>query len=179
MGALRVAWILIVIVTMLFIVSCSVISTRVRNDSVTPDHFKTLVSEADRYIGETVILGGYILETKNSADESTLTVLQSPLGFGQEPKSKDHTQGRFIVLHKGFLEPEVYSKDRKITVAGTVLGTVAEKIDGFLHPHVKIRSIEIYLWSKEAYPYHSPYYDRWNCPYFDCWPWYRRHPYFW
>ena len=160
-------------------VSCSVISAQVRNESVTPAHFKTLVSKADHYIGDTVILGGYILETKNSADQSTLAVLQSPLGFGQEPKSKDHTQGRFIVLHKGFLEPEVYAKDRKITVAGTVIGQVAEKVDGFLHPYVKIQSIELFLWPKEAYPYRVPFYDPWNCSYFNCWHWHRRHPFYW
>ena len=177
MGVLRFAW--LIIVTMLFIVSCSVISTQVRNESVTPAHFKTLVQEADKHIGDMVILGGYILETKNSADESTLRVLQSPLGFGQEPKSKDHTQGRFIVFYKGFLEPEVYSKDRKITVAGVIVGSVAEKIDGFLHSHLKIQGRELFLWPKEQYQYHTPYYDPWNCPHFNCWYWYRRHPYYW
>jgi outer membrane lipoprotein len=64
-----------------------------------------------------VILGGYILETKNLTDETIVEVLQAPLTFQVEPKSKDLSEGRFIVSHKGFLDPEVYNKDRKLTVA--------------------------------------------------------------
>lgn len=169
MGVLKMVCSLIL--TTLFIVSCSVISKPVRNESVTPAHFKTLLLEADKHIGGTVIIGGYILETKNSVEESTLVILQSPLGLGQEVKTKDHTEGRFIVVHKGFLEPEVYSKDRKITVAGVVIGSVTMTIDGFPHPHLKIRSREIFLWPEKQYPYYNHYYDPWY--------WHRRHPYYW
>jgi outer membrane lipoprotein len=165
------------ILTVLFIVSCSVISKPVRDESVTPTHFRTLLLEADKHIGATIIIGGYILETKNSVEESTLVILQSPLGFGQEVKKKDHSEGRFIVVHKGFLEPEVYSKDRKITVAGVVIGSVTMKIDGFPHPHLKIRSREIFLWPEKQYPYYNHYYDPWHCPSFNCRYWHRQHPY--
>lgn len=165
------------ILTTLFIVSCSVISRPVNNESISPVHFKTLLLEADKHIGDTVIMGGYILKTKNSVEESTIVILQSPLGFGHEPKTKDHTEGRFIVVHKGFLEPEVYSKDRKITVAGVVVGSVTMKIDGFPYPHLKIRSREIFLWPEKQYPYHRQYFDPWNGPNVDCWYRYQRHPY--
>ena len=165
--------------TAVFLVSCSVISKPVSNESISPVHFKTLLSEADQYIGDTVIIGGYILETKNSKEESTLLVLQSPLGHRQEPKTKDHTEGRFIVVHKEFLEPEIYSKDRKITVAGVVAGMVKVKIDGFSYPHLKIRSREIFLWPEKQRPFYGSYYDPWNCLHVDCWHWHRRHPYFW
>lgn len=167
------------ILTTLFFVSCSVISKSVTEQSISPVHFKTLLLEADKHIGDTVILGGYILETKNSAQESTILILQSPLGFGQEPKIKDQTEGRFIVVHNGFLEPEVYRKDRKLTVAGVVTGSVTMEIGGFPRPHLKIRSREVFLWPEKQYPYHGQYYDPWNCPNIDCWYWYRRHPYFW
>ena len=142
-------------------------------------HFKTLVQEEDKYKGYTVILGGYILETKNLADQSTIKVLQAPLGFREEPKSKDHSEGRFIILQKGFLDPEIYSKDRKITVAGKVVGTVVEKVDGFPNPYLKIESREIYLWPESQPYYQSPYYDPWYYPYPYSWRWYRRHPYYW
>ena len=108
-----------------------------------------------------------------------IIILQTPLGFREEPKSKDHSQGRFILVQKGFLEPEVYSKDRKITVAGKVIGSVVKKVDDFSHPYLQIEGREIYLWSTNRYDYPGPYYDPWYCPYFDCWPWYRRHPYYW
>ena len=180
MNALSIFWrFMLTVFTVVYLVSCAVISKPVRNESISPVPFKTLLLEADRHIGDTVILGGYILETKLSPEATTLVIFQSPLGFGQEPTTKDRTEGRIIVVHKGFLEPEVYSKDRKITVAGIVTGLVTMKTDGFPQPYLKIRSREIYLCPEKQYPPPFQYIDPWYCPDIDCWHWYRRHPYFW
>jgi starvation-inducible outer membrane lipoprotein len=83
--------------------SCSVISRHVRTESEPAVPFKTLVREADRYVGKTVILGGYILETKNLADETIIEVLHAPLTFRDEPNSKDLSEGRFHRLAQGLL----------------------------------------------------------------------------
>lgn len=171
-------WPIILTLTLSF-VSCAVISKPVRNESIAPVQFNKLLEDVDKHIGDTVILGGYILQTKNLAEGSTILILQSPLGFGQEPKTKDQTEGRFIVTQKGFLEPEIYSKDRKITVAGVIVGSVKMKIDGFPHPHLKIQGREIFLWPEKQPPYYGNYYDPWHCLNMDCWPWHWRHPYFW
>jgi outer membrane lipoprotein len=180
MVRLKTFWLLVLTtLTAVLVVSCAVISKPVRSESILPVQFKTLLSEADQHIGDTVILGGYILQTKNLAQESTILILQSPLGFGQEPKTKDQTQGRFIVTHKGFLEPEIYSKDRKITVAGIIVGSIKMKIDGFPYPHLKVRSREIFLWPEKQLPNYGNYYDPLNCLNVDCWPWHRHHPIFW
>ena len=158
------------------LVSCAVISKPVRTEAISPVSFKTLLLTADKHIGATVILGGYILQTKNSFEASTIVILQSPLGFGQEPTTKDHTEGRFIVVHKGFLDPEVYRKERKITLAGVVVGSVIKKIDGFPQPHLKIWSREIFLWPETPHSPHLQYVDPWYCPDIDCWHWYRHYP---
>jgi len=164
---------------MLFLGSCSVMSQQIRTEATPTIQFKTLVRETDNYRGKTVILGGYILETQNSADKSLIKVLQVPLGFGEKPKSKDLSEGRFMVSQKGFLDPEIYKKDRKITVAGAIVGAVAEKIDDSPQLYLKIESREIYLWPEEVYYYPPPYYDPWFYPY----PYYgyrhRHYPYYW
>ena len=160
-----------------FITSCAVISPQLRNESIGPVPFKTLVHEADKYKGDTVILGGYILETQNLADKSIIKVLQAPLGSGENPKSKDMSQGRFVILTKGFLDPEVYKKDRKITVAGTVAGIKMEKVNDFSQPYLEIESREIHLWPKEEYYYPQPYYDPWYYPYPFFWRPYPFYPY--
>ena len=108
--------------------SCSVISQQIRTESIPSVNFKILLQEPDKHLGDTVILGGYILETKNLTDQSIIRVLQAPLGFGEEPESRDYSEGRFIISQKGFLDPEIYTKDRKITVAGTVVGSVFERV---------------------------------------------------
>jgi len=159
----RILWmVLLAIPITFFLESCSVISQQIRTESIPPIQFKTLLLEKDKYMGNTVILGGYILETKNLADKSLIKVLQVPLGSGEKPQSKDL----------------IYNKDRKITVAGTITGTVVEKIDDYSQPYLKIKSREIYLWPKEAYYYPAPYYDPWLYPYPYYGYRYRHYPYY-
>ena len=172
MNILKGVW--LVFLMPFFVMSCSVISQQIRKESMAPVNFKILVQDADKYLENTVILGGYILETQNLADTSSIKVLQVPLGLGETPKSRDDSEGRFIISHKGFLDPEIYSKDRKVTVAGTIVGTVVEKVGHFAQPYLKLESREIYLWPKEEY-YPGPYYDPWYYPY----PYYRHlYPYY-
>lgn len=156
-------------IMLFFIMSCSVISQQIRKESMAPVNFKTLIQETDKYLGNTVILGGYILETQNLPDKSTIKVLQVPLGWREDPKSRDDSEGRFIISYKGFLDPEIYSKDRKVTVAGIIVGTLAEKVGQFTKSYLKIKSREIYLWPKEE-DYLRPYYDPWYYPYPYYWP---------
>ncbi|MBN1932770.1 MAG: Slp family lipoprotein [Desulfobacterales bacterium] len=160
---------------LLITASCSVVSQRIRDEAMPAIPFKTLLQEIDKHVGEMVVLGGYILETENRVDETIIKVLQAPLTIRDEPKDRDFSEGRFIVIHKGFLDPEVYSKDRKITVAGIIVGCKSEKIETCPLKFIKIESREIYLWQKYEYLYPPlspyPYYDDWFYPF----P-YRRYP---
>ncbi len=155
--------------------SCTVISPQVRSEAEPPVAFKTLVAEADKFKGSTVILGGYILETSNLESETIIKVLQVPLRIGEEPDFKDSSEGRFLVYHQGFLDPEVYSKDRIITVAGEVIGSGSEEIGGDRIQYLKIKNREIYLWPEyETHPYPYP---AWPYPYYWYGYPYYRYPY--
>ena len=151
----------IIILALIATVSCSVISQQVRTEADSPVPFQTLIRDVDKFLGHTVILGGYILETKNLESETILKVLQTPLRLGDDPDLKKRSQGRFMVYHKGFLDPEVYAKDQVITVAGKVIGTGVEKIGDEQIQYLKIENREIYLWSnytnKPLYFYPWPY----------------------
>jgi outer membrane lipoprotein len=154
---------------MLAAASCTVISQQVRSEAESPAvPFRDLIEAANTYYGRTVILGGYILETRNLESETVLKILQVPLQFGEEPATKDRSQGRFIVYYKGFLDPEVYKKDRVITVAGIVIGTVVEKIGDNRIQYLEIENREIYLWPDYKRPppffYHRryPYYRHYD-----------------
>ena len=152
-------------------VSCTVISKQVRSEADPPVAFKILVAKADEFKGSTVILGGYILETSNLESETIIKVLQVPLTIGEEPGLKDSSEGRFLVYQQGFLDPEIYSKDRVITVAGEVIGSGSEVIGGNRNQYLKIKNREIFLWPEyetRGYPYHP-----WRYPEFR----HYRHPY--
>ena len=163
--------------TLLLHVSCTVISPQLRKEAAPPVPFKKLLADADRYKGRIVILGGYILETRNLQSETIIKVLQVPLELGEEPGLKDRSEGRFKIYHKGFLDPEIYGRDRAITVAGEVIGSEYEEIDGNRIPYLKLLDREIYLWPE--YENQPPPYPPWPYPYY----WYRYpyypYPYWW
>jgi outer membrane lipoprotein len=141
--------------------------------------FDQLLGQGGTHKGESVVLGGYILEVSNQPDASLVTVLEAPLDYGKEPKSKDLSQGRFLVRTEKFLDPEVYRKDRKLTVWGTVTGVKSEPLGNRLYPYPIIEADEIRLWPKEVRyvrPY-DPFFDDyyyWPSPWY--WSPYRRHP---
>jgi outer membrane lipoprotein len=134
-----------------FTASCSVISSEVRKEAEPPVAFETLMKEANSYVGRTVIVGGYILATEKRAYTTIVLTLQAPLGFRHEPASRGKSQGRFIVLHKDFLDPAVYSNDRKITVAGYFVGLTNEDDERCPNTCLKIESRQIHLWPEYYY----------------------------
>jgi len=160
---------------LVFTASCSVISSQVRKEAEPPVEFKKLMRETNSYIGKTVIMGGYILQTEKLADKMYILALQAPLGFRYEPKSKDKSEGRFIVLHKDFLDPAVYKKWRKITVAGNVVGLTTADDERCPNKCLNIESREIHLWPEyyyqraRYYPYGDPPYPPRLFPYDPTW----------
>ena len=170
--------ILYVLSALMLQVSCTVISKPVRSEAEPPVPFKTLVTQADQFRGRTVILGGHILETRNLESETIIEVLQVPLTIGEEPGLKDSSEGRFRVYHQGFLDPEIYSKDRVITVAGEVIGSGSEEIGGSRNQYLEIKNREIYLWREyETHPYPFP---SWPYPYYwHGYPYYRYPYWYW
>ena len=129
--------------------------------------FKTLTQETDRYMGKTVILGGYIIETKNVGGVASMTVLQTPLGRDEKPVSRGRAEGGFILSYKGHLEPEVYNKGRRTTVAGRVAGRADEGAN-CPNPCLKLEYRQIYLWPEYESPSYLSYeedrsllYERW------------------
>jgi len=156
------------LVAIMLPISCTVISEPVRSEAEPPIPYKSLVARADQFRGRTVILGGYILETKNLESETIIKVLQVPMRVGEEPDFKDRSEGRFLVYQQGFLDPEIYSKDRVITVAGEVIGSDSEEIGGNRIQYLKIKSREIYLWPEyetRGYPYQPWRYPFHRYPY--------------
>ena len=146
---------------------CTVISRGMMAQADRDVTFSQLKADTGRYKGQTVILGGHIIEVRNRVRETVMLVLESPLGSGQEPRPRDQSQGRFMLYCEGFLDPEVYAKGRMITVAARVLGQTREAIgdEPYIYPTLETR--EIYLWERQddryryPPPYRPLYYDPW------------------
>lgn len=130
-------------------------------------------AQSQNFISQKVRWGGTILETENKGDSSRLTIVAFPLGSDGEPKSDSQSPGRFIAVVNEFLEPTVYSKDREITVTGSLVKTENRDIGEFPYEYPVIQVENYYLWPVREEP---SYYD--YPPYWWYDPWYPYYPYY-
>jgi outer membrane lipoprotein len=163
---------LLIMLIFIYTAFCSCVSRTVISEQIKAEaervSFKTLAQETDKYEGKTVILGGYIIETKNIAGVANMTVLQTPLMSGEEPSTTGRSEGGFILSYNGRLEPEVYEKGRRATVAGKVAGRANEGTGNCPEPCLKLEYRQIYLWPMYESPSYlsdeeerSALYERW------------------
>ena len=154
---------------------CAVVSKDLRVQADPELGFAQVAAQPSKYAGEIVIWGGYIIENQPDQDQSRLVVLQTPLSTTQRPQSRDESAGRFIAVHDAFLDPEIYSTHRGVTVAGKVADFTLTLDDGYgEYPVLQIK--EIHLWDKpyeRTSPYWRPYapYDPWFDRPFHYRPW--------
>ena len=156
------------------------LSKQFREKALPPVSFNELLSDPNTYGGRNVILGGYILEVKNVSDGSRLTILQAPLDFQNRPHSRDKSKGRFLALTDRFIDPEIYKKNRKLTVGGVIAGVSAQPLGDRIYRYPVIEVEELYLWAEETRQYQVPdlYWGYWGYPWYPYPPSIRPY-YFW
>ena len=149
---------------------CAVMPRQMTREALPQRPFTEMVEQAQQLKGRTVIMGGYVVSAENRQTGSTLVVVHTPLGAGQRPKSKDLSKGRLIIEYDGFLDPEIYTKDRVITVGGVISGSSKTETSQLPYPYLRIQARKIYLWPVvDPRPVDPFWYD-------DCYPYY---PYRW
>ena len=167
---------LFILILFLFATGCAHVISRNFRDQVDPAlTFRQVKQNPDEYKGKMVLWGGEIIHTLNQKVGSTLIeVLQRPLDWGEEPDRSRGSEGRFLVLEKGYLDPYIYRSGRKITVAGEIQGERIKLLGEMDYRYPLLLNKEIYLW--QDYYYRHPYYY-----YYDPWwgyPYWRRYPYY-
>jgi outer membrane lipoprotein len=155
--------------------ACSSVISKSISEQAVDLSFLELVDQGERSVGATVIVGGYVLNVENLKDYSRLEAVQAPLSYEQKPKTKDLSQGRLIIDYPGFLDPEVYARDRKITVGGSIVGSSTTEQSDKPYPYLHVRTDNVHLWAVELPPCQSdPWCDDYWGPFF---PWYPYPPY--
>jgi len=128
-------------------------------------------------MGVPVRWGGTIAAVHNKPETTLLEVVSRPLNGTGRPRHNDATYGRFYAEISGFLDPEIVSQGRDISVIGTVIrlddGQVGEA--GYEYPVLSV--FDYRVWKKRSeikgngnYP-HYFLFDR----YWHNWPHHRRH----
>ncbi len=111
--------------------------------------FPALQQRPDAYRGRVVLLGGQIIETTVREQETWIEVLEKQLDAQKRPSDKDHSSGRFLVRFQGFLDPAIYARGRKLTVAGRVNGQVVRPINQIDYIYPVLTAQEHYLWKPD------------------------------
>ena len=131
--------------------------------------FAQLFESPDAHRGKPVVLGGVIVETRNLPDKTEIEVVQKDLDFTGYPELGDDSGGRFIIEKPGYLEPEIFSKGRRIVGAGKVTGSRQGKVGGRDYRFPVVDASELHLLEDlNRLPYFYP-------PYW--YPWHRHHFY--
>jgi outer membrane lipoprotein len=170
--------IVITAVSVLILMACAVVPKPLPDQALPPLPFPEIVASAAKYIDKTGTFGGSVLEVTNGNGQTQLEALQVPLGVGQKPKDKDLSQGRLILIYAGFLDPEIYTKGRLVTVSGKLLGSSATESGDKPYPYLRIEVTELHLWPIAQPIQPEPYYwEPFWYPY--PWPWWRYSPHHW
>jgi outer membrane lipoprotein len=156
----------------LFISGCAhVISKEIRDHSDLSLTLRQVRQNPNDYKGKSVVWGGDIVQTTNQKDGTTLIeVFQRPLGRRGEPKETLSSEGRFLILVEKYLDPYIYRRGKRITVAGEMMGEKIKPLGEMDYRYPLLLSKQIYLWEDYYYQYPPPYY------YYD--PWWG-HPFWW
>jgi outer membrane lipoprotein len=168
----RYLWVLMSWVMFMSTGCTHVISEPLRQQAQPLVSFAELRTNPQAFKGHTVILGGEILHTNNLRDGTRIEILQRPLSGAEMPRLTDTTGGRFMAFCSEYLDPAVYAPQRRITIAGRVLGSYIGKVGEVDYMYPLISCDETHLLSPAStalqrsttYPwwYDTPYSYPWT-----------------
>jgi len=116
--------------------------------------FEDIKKDPDVFTGKKVVLGGEIIETQALKDGTQIEILQKPLDYYDVPLMTDESQGRFLVMFKEFMDPQVFKSGRRVTVVGEVKGKKTLPLGGteYTYPYLEGRHIQLWAQREDYYP---------------------------
>ena len=151
--------------------SCAYPITTELRQQVTEDvTFPMVLQNPTAYVGDIVLWGGEIIETVTIQGGSEITVLDTPLDYQERPESARYSRGRFIAKSSKFLDPAIYKKGKKITLAGEIVGTETKPLGKVEYAYPVVMVKQLHLWKRAYYGRYYPYWGVPNYgPYYDTW----------
>lgn len=108
--------------------------------------FAQVQQQPAKYMGETVMWGGKIVQTQPRDDNTELVVLQLELGGQDRPQDNDKSQGRFLARSTQFLDPALYPPGTLITVVGRLQGAEERPIGKMAYQYPVVDIVEAKKW---------------------------------
>jgi outer membrane lipoprotein len=157
------------LLTGLMITGCTtIISEQSRRTVNTDAAFKSLRETPENYIGKNIMLGGRIVNVKNSSEGAQIEIVQFDLSSRSYPEDRFISYGRFLATDSSYMDPMIFKSGMLLTLVGEIKGKKTMRLDemDYVYPVVSIR--EWYLWpgsgpaSDCVYPVSSPGYNPYN-----------------
>lgn len=159
---------LIIVLTAIFLSSCAYVVSRESRERATWNvPFEEVRKNPDAHVNNLFILGGIIVEAVNTREGTEIEAVHIPVDRYGNIIDTDVTEGRYIIRSSRQLDPMVYRKNRYITFAGTLTGSIKKMLNELEYNYPVFEAKEIYLWRDERYymyPYGYPYY--WYDPFY-------------
>jgi outer membrane lipoprotein len=167
----------LIVTASMMLVSCApVLDKNLMDEGSREVSFAALRESPGQYQGKIFILGGVIVRAKFTEEGTRIEAMHVPVDRDGEFEDSGRSEGRFMALMPKdvmMLDPLVYKKGRRITLAGEFVGTRSGRIDEMEYTYPLFRIKQIYLWPhKKRYDQPPHFYDPWFYPY----PYYYRHP---
>ena len=144
-----------------FVFGCApVISTELKAGADTSLSFKEVQESPETYKGKIVLWGGEIIQILPQENGTTLIeVLDWPLGRWDKPRKTVEFRGKFLVLAKEPLDPSIYKRGNRITIAGEIQGEVEgskiKELTDSTYRYPVVLNREMHVWKYPSYPYSS------------------------
>ena len=131
----------------------------------------------DQHLQTPVRWGGVILETRPGEGHTCFEILSRQLEKSMRPRNADQSLGRFVACKSGFYDPEVFKKNRAVTLTGKIVFIDVRKVGDFDYrfPVVEIEFLSLWPHGYRRYYVYGPYRPYyWHYPHYG---WYYRYPY--
>ena len=159
-----------------FVLGCSSHPETVEGSPANHISFLQVKAAPDSYRGQSVLFGGEVLSARRLREGTRIEILQLPLDrLGEPGMDRTKSQGRFIAMHREFLDPATIPPGTRVTVIGELTGSMTLPLDEteYNFPVIEARHIEVlpppetslptrpYMGSYYYGPYGSPYWRPW------------------
>lgn len=144
--------------------------------------FLQIKAEPDAFKGQPVMFGGEVLSARRLKESTRIEILQLPLDRSGYPTvDRTQSQGRFVAMHRDFLDPATLPPGTRVIVSGDITGSVTLPLDEteYTFPVVEARHIQVLPAIDHAAPRLQPYMGppAYGGPY--GYPYWRPWPYRW
>ncbi len=131
-----------------FLWSCAFpISQRIQNFARKDLTYPAVIENPKPYEGTTVVWGGMISDIRNRNEGGEMAILEAPLDARGNPQLQT-IRGMFIARTDRYLDPKVYQRGKKITLAGDLSGQEVKIIAAVKYVYPVVQIVELHLWDE-------------------------------